>query len=321
MKKIFGSVLVVVLMGCAGSRYEVPGKPELNISIQRFDKTYYETGMWHDSAFLNLYANEIMEVGEPGSTLFQQFDSVFRNDKDVKKLYADCQKTFSDVTDIEEELTWAFHRLHHFFPNIPTPKVYMHIAGYGESIISAPGILSADIDKYLGKDYDVYKSLFSPYQTVRMYPEKLVSDYMTGWVRSELTEYKLMENQRLLDYMIYEGKILFLIQVILPDESMENLSGYTTEQLDWFVANEKNMWNTIQQLQHLHSKDGNIISKYIRERPYTDYFSAESPGRAAIWLGYQIVAAYMDKNPNVTVQELMLKTKATDLLKGASYKP
>ena len=321
MKKVVGLFLMLALVGCAGNRYEVPGKPEQNITIQRFDKTFYETGLYSDTAFLNLYANEIMEVGEPGSKMFQNFDSIFRTDKDIKKIYADCQKTFSDVSDIEDELTWGFHRLHYFFPSIPTPKVYMHIAGYGESIVSAPGILSADIDKYLGTDYDVYKSLFSPYQTVRMYPEKLASDYMTGWVRSELTEYKLMDNQRLLDYMIYEGKILFLIQVLLPDENMENLSGFTSEQIDWFAANEKHMWNTILQLQHLYSKDNNIIAKYMGEAPYTAYFSQASPGRAAVWTGYRIVSAYMEKHPKVSVQDLMLKTKAQDVLKGAGYQP
>lgn len=321
MKIVYCSLLLLTLISCAGNRYEVPGKPDLNITIQRFDKTFYESGLWSDSAFLNLYANEIMEVGEPGSKMFQQFETIFRSDADIKKLYNDCQKTFSDVSDIEEELTWGFHRLQYFFPNIPTPKVYMHIAGYGESIVSAPGILSADIDKYLGKDYDVYKSLFSPYQAARMYPEKLTADYMTGWVRSELTEYKLMDDQRLLDYILYEGKILFLIQVLLPEESMENLSGFSSEQLDWCEINEKNMWETMLQLQHLYTKDVSVIAKYIREAPYTAYFSQTSPGRAAIWTGYKIVSAYMEKNPKETIQNLMLKTKAQDLLKGADYHP
>lgn len=321
MKKLLSTLLLATLISCSGGRYKVPGKPDFNISIQRFDKAFYETGMWPDSTFLNLYANDIMEVGEPGSKGFQQFEKIFRTDADIRKLYNDCQNTFSDVSDIEEELTWGFHRLRYFFPSIPTPKVYMHISGYSESIVSAPGILSADIDKYLGKDYDVYKSLFSPYQRVRMYPEKLVSDYLTGWVRSELTEYKIMDNQRLLDYMIYEGKILFLMQILLPDETMENLSGFTTEQLNWLTANEKNMWNTLLQLQHLYSKDVSVIAKYIREAPFTSFYSRESPGRAAIWTGYCIVSSYMDKNPDVTVQKLMLETKAQDVLKGAEYKP
>jgi hypothetical protein len=321
MKRFFGLFLLLILVSCAGGRYEVPGNPAQDITIQRFDKTFYETGMSQDSVFLNLYANQIMEVGEPGSTMFKQFETIFRSDKDINKLYTDCQNTFSDVSDIEEELTWAFHRLRYFFPSIPIPRIYMHIAGYGESIVSAPGILSADIDKYLGTDYDVYKSLFSPYQTVRMYPEKITSDYMTGWVRSELSEYKLMDNQRLLDYLIYEGKILFLIRILLPNETLENLSGFTTSQLEWCAKNEKNMWVALQQSKHLYSKEVNIIAKYTREAPNTPFFSEDSPGRAAAWTGYRIVESYMEKNPKVTVPNLMLKTKAQEVLRGAYYHP
>jgi len=320
MKRLIG-LCSLFLLSCTGGRYDVPGKPEQNITIQRFDQTFYKTGSCSDSAFLDLYANQIMEVGEPGSTMFKHFEQIFRNDASVRELYSDCQERFSDVSDIETELTWAFHRLKYFFPNIPIPKVYMHIAGYGESIVSAPGILSADIDKYLGTDYDVYKSLYSPYQAQKMYPEKLAADYVTGWVRSELTEDKLMDQHQLLDYMIYEGKILFFMKVLIPEESMENLSGFTTAQLDWCTQNEHNTWETLLRLKHLYNTDASIVSKYIQEAPYTAFFPTDSPGRAAIWTGYRMVDAYMENNPHVSIQDLLLKTNAQAVLTGARYNP
>jgi hypothetical protein len=319
-KRFFEFFLLLALTGCSGARYEVPGNPGFNIAIQRFDKTFYETGMSPDSAFLNLYANQIMEVGEPGSKMFKKFETIFRNEEDIQKLYSDCQEIFSDVSDIEGKLTWAFYRLHYFFPNIPIPKVYMHIAGFGESIVSAPGILSASIDKYLGKDYEMYRSQYSPYEAQRMYPEKLPADYMIGWVRSELTEDRLMNDDRLLDYMIYEGKILFLIKVVMPEENMENLTGFTTEQLDWCVKNEKKMWDTMLQLQHIYSKEPVTIAKYMREAQNTAFFPEESPGRAATWIGYRIVASYMEENPMVSVPDMILRTKAQDILKGSAYR-
>jgi hypothetical protein len=321
MKRLIGLCSLLALLSCTGGRYEVPGKPEQNITIQRFDQVFYQTGHSPDSTFLDLYANQIMEVGEPGSPMFKKFEQIFRNDDGIRELYSDCQETFKDVSDIEEELTWAFHRLKYFFPNIPIPKVYMHIAGYGESIISAPGILSADIDKYLGSNYDVYKSLYSPYQTQKMYPEKLAADYVTGWVRSELTEYKLMDQRRLLDYMIYEGKILFFMKVLIPEESLENLSGLTTAQLDWCSKNEHNMWEILLQQKHLYSTDASIVTKYIREAPNTAFYPEGSPGRATVWTGYRIVEAYMENNPHVSVQDLLLKTKAQAILTGAKYHP
>jgi uncharacterized protein YjaZ len=81
------------------------------------------------------------------------------------------------------------------------------------------------------------------------------------------------------------------------------------------------MWNSILQFQHLYSKDNSIIAKYTEEAPFTAFFSQASPGRAAIWIGYKIVSAYMEKHPKVSVQDLLLKTKAQDVLKGADYHP
>lgn len=319
MKKILGLFTLILMCSCAGNRFDVPGNPQQNITIQRFDKAFYEQSHQIDSAFLNLYANQIMEVGKPGSRMFQQFEHIYRKDKGIHQIYKDCQNTFQDISPIEEQLTWSFHRLHYFFPNIQIPKVYMHIAGFGESIISAPGMLSASIDKYLGQNYNLYKNLFRPYQSQRMYPEKLASDYVIGWVRSEFTEEVLMNNDRLLDYMIYEGKILYLVKVLMPEESMENLSGFTSNQLNWCLSNEKQMWETITKQQHLYSRDVKVIAKYIRESPHTAFFPQESPGRAATWIGYRIIEAYMEKNQKVSIQDLMYKAKAQDILKDSGY--
>jgi len=320
MKKIVGLCMFITLLSCSEGRFNVPGKPTHPISINRFDQMFFKTGNSPDSAFLNLYTNQIMEVGEPGSPMFRQFDSIFRHDGQMRKIYSDCQNVFKDVTPIEKKLTRAFYRLHYFFPDIPYPKVYMHLSGFGQSIVSAPNILSAGIDKYLGTDYPLYQANYAPFQIQRMYPDKIVADYMTGWVRSEFTEESLMDQQRLLDYMIYEGKILFFIKVLLPDETMENISGFNKKQLNWCTKNEKSIWGAILQLKHLYSTDSSVISKYIGEGPNTPFFPDSSPGRAAIWVGFRIVEAYMNKKQDTTVQEL-LKTKAQDILTASSYHP
>ena len=316
--------MLITLFSCIKDkkelRLEVPGKPTHQITINRFDQTFYNTGSSPDSVFLDLYANQIMKVGEPGTLQFRQFDSIFRNDGQMRQIYKDCQTKFKNTIPIEEKLTWAFFRLHHFFPNIPYPKVYMHISGFGESVVSAPGILSASIDKYLGVDYELYKTLFDPSQIQRMYPEKITSDYMTGWVRSEFTEEVMISQERLLDYLIYEGKILYLLKAILPDEKMECISSFSKEQLNWCMANEKNMWESILRLQHLYSSDPLIIAKYVGEGPNSSFFPKESPGRAAVWTGYRIVEKFMEKNKKATIQ-VLFKTESQAILSESLYHP
>lgn len=320
-KKIIGLCILICFLSCRQKeRHEVKGTPSHRININRFDQTFYNTGSSTDSTFLDLYANQIMEVGEPGSPMFQQFDSIFRNDKQMRQIYKDCQTVFKDVKPIEDKLTNAFYRLHHFFPDIPYPKVYMHISGFGESIVSAPGILSASIDKYLGSDYPLYQTLFNPQLVQKMNPDKIVSDYMTGWVRSEFTEETMISEQRLVDYIIYEGKLLYLIKMVLPDERFENISSLNTDQLIWCTKNEKTIWDTLINLKYLYSSEPMVLTKYLTDAPTTTFLPKESPGRVVVWTGLRIVEKYMENKPDASIQNLF-KAGTKEILSESLYRP
>jgi len=323
MKRSYAFCLccLVLLASCKENRLDVPGRPDKKITINRFDQDFQTEEKSMDSAFLYLYAISIMEIGEPGSENYQDFYTIFHSDPDIASLYDSCEQTFLDSKPIEKSLTWAFHRLTYFFPDIPIPTVYMHISGYGESIVSAPGMLSASLDKYLGTDHPMYSILFEPYQSQRMYPEKIISDYMIGWIRSELTPEKLIAQERLLDYMLYEGKLMYLLKVILPDEPLENIFALTTEQLKWCTDNEKAMWEGLMRMQHLYSTDRLIIAKYLEDAPKTAFFPDNSPGRAITWTGYRIIEAYMDKNQSVQLPEMIYNKDAQALLTKSLYHP
>ncbi|MDP4276406.1 MAG: hypothetical protein Q8914_02125 [Bacteroidota bacterium] len=312
---------MLLLFSCKDERFDVPGKPTFKIKIHRFDQAFQTEKSIKDSAFLDLYANDIMGVGHPDGKMYQDFYEVFHSDTDIIHLYDTCQLVFKNVKPIEKKLTWAFYRLRYFFPEIPLPKVYMHISAYAESIISAPGILSASLDKYLGVDYPMYQTLFQPYQSQHMYPDKLVTDYMAGWIRSELTPEKMVKKDRLLDYLLYEGKMMYLLKIILPNERMEHITAFTNDQLKWCRNNEKQMWNNLLQLHHLYSSDRLTIAKYIEDAPTTAFFPKDSPGRAITWVGYRIIDAYMENNPKVTLQGMIYDTDAQGILAASCYHP
>lgn len=311
----------LLLLSCQNNRFEVPGTPEHPIKIVRFDQQFHTNDTTLDSAFLKLYAVNIMEVGEPGSDDYQAFLDIYHHDKDLANLYDSCQQHFNDTKELETGLTWAFHRLTHFFPDMSTPTVYMHISGYGESIVSAPGMLSASLDKYLGTKHHMYQILYQPHQVRRMQPEKMLSDYLLGWIQSEWTPNDLMGKDQLLDYLLYEGRIIFLTSIVLPDEPLERLFAFTPEQLEWCRENEKKMWDGIVQHQLLFTKDKQILSCFLGDEPTTSYFPKESPGRAATWIGYRIIKEYMQQHPKTSLQELMTIKDAQLLLNGSTYHP
>lgn len=311
----------LLLFSCKGNRFEVPGTPEHPIKLVRFDQQFYTNDTSIDKAFLHLYAVNIMEMGEPGSEEFKAFSEIYHQDKDLANLYDSCQLVFSDTRALETSLTWAFHRLTYFFPKMEIPTVYMHISGYGQSIVSAWGKLSASLDKYLGADHPMYQLLYEPHQAGRMIPEKLLSDYLLGWIQSEFTPSDVMNQNRLLDHLLYEGKISYLTSLVLPDEPLEHLFSFTPEQLEWCRQNEKNMWDGIVQHKLLFSNDKEILSRFLGDAPTTSYFPSASPGRAATWIGYRIIEEYMEQNPKMSVASMMEERDAQLILNGSAYHP
>jgi hypothetical protein len=58
----------------------------------------------------------------------------------------------------------------------------------------------------------------------------------------------------------------------------------------------------------LYSTDNMLMRKYLNDAPFTTPISQESPGRLGTWVGWQIIQSYMNKNKNVTLQQLMNET-------------
>ena len=57
------------------------------------------------------------------------------------------------------------------------------------------------------------------------------------------------------------------------------------------------------------------------EAPFIQGFPDGSPGRIGHWLGWQIVKAYMEKNPTISIEKLMTHNNAQKLLNESKYKP
>jgi len=81
------------------------------------------------------------------------------------------------------------------------------------------------------------------------------------------------------------------------------------------------MWATLIENKFLFSTDRFTIDKFILEGPFTKDFGRESPGRAAVWIGFRIVGAYMANNADVTLQQLMDDTDYMKILNQSTYNP
>ena len=324
--KAWGAVILLLLFcDCSGKQAKKETNPDF--SIIRFDSLLYQylTQSEPDSSllktekdFLDEYGEKIMGIGRSDSGGFYDRLQAFFSEPTLMSLYQDQQTQFADISEINFELSLAMKKLFETFPDLKKPRIYMHVSGLNQNVIVSDEILSLSIDKYLGADYPLYQQFFYDYQLQLMSPDRIVPDYLLGFLMANFP-FKGKEDV-LLDRMLYEGKLRYILSCLLPTRKTWEWVGYNEEQYAWSVENQSKIWKTILENRHLYTPDYILTSQYLKDSPYTAPLTPDSPGRVGVWLGFQIVAAYMKLYPEVSLPELMEKTDYQELLKLSKFK-
>jgi len=298
------------------------------IHINRFDKDLFqlilrdtpelqEKMIAEYPAMLKVIGLGILEIGDTLQPDF--FDRLvnYYSEPTLHKLYRDAIKIYDNIENVEAGLGAGFQYLKTCFPTMQIPAFYMHVSGFQQNILVDNSLLSISIDKYLGSDYPLYEDFFNDYQLQKMIPERIVPDYLKAWL---LSEYPFNGNSRvLLDRMIYEGKILYIIHHALPQVLPEILLGYTSSEYQWFKKNEKIVWKTIIERNHLFTPDAATTAGYFADRP-SGFISNDTPGNLGSRVGLQIVSKYMERTKS-SVEELMINIDYQEILRASRYKP
>ena len=199
---------------------------------------------------------------------------------------------------MKNDLNLAFRHYLYYFPEKNVPAVYTCITGFNNSIITGDSILGIGLDRYLGADCKYYPMLeIYNYMSARMTPENIVPDCMYGWGASEWDfDFLKYPADNVLTEMIHQGKLKYFQKCMLPETSDELIFGFNPDQMKFCRNNERQMWEYLIENDLLFSTDQFTIRKLTGEAPFTSYFTNESPGKAAVWLGFRIVESYMMKN-------------------------
>jgi hypothetical protein len=272
--------------------------------------------------FLQLFSL-VINTGDINENSFGDFLLRFCSDKQNNEVYNLTVKQFPDVKSIEEGLKDAFSHYLYYFPGKPVPEVFTCITGFNNSIITGDSLLGISLDRYLGADCPYYPRLnIYKYLAARMTPENIVPDCMYGWAASEWDFGALKyPADNVLAEIIHYGKLKYFEKCMLPETSDELIFGFTPNQMKFCRNNEGQMWLYLVENNLLFSTDQFKIRKLIGEAPFTGYFSNESPGRAAVWLGFRIIESYMMKNPSAKIVDIIHNKDVQSILEHAKYNP
>lgn len=291
---------------------------ELAAFLQTNDSVSERDFLDRHRLFHTLYISEILGLSSDDlsskAALIQRLSQ-----PDMRMLYRSVDSCFTETDKIEADLSQAFARYKRLLPDDSLPtQLYGHVSGLQQQIVNIDTVLSISLDHYLGADFAPYRAIFNPYQLRRKGREYIVPDVMRVIL---YTRHPLVKDASttLLQELVYEGKIIYCLQQIMPDTPIERLMGYTQEEMQWCRENESRMWNRLLQAKELYATDRFLIGQYLSPAPFTAPFTQESPGQAGRYIGWRIVTEYMRQSRS-DLPALLREDNALNILKTAKYR-
>ncbi|MBI1191613.1 MAG: hypothetical protein GC205_00370 [Bacteroidetes bacterium] len=220
----------------------------------------------------------------------------------------------------ELDLAYRYHR--YYYPLDTLPPVYLYSGIFGQPVDLTPDFAAVALTMFLGRDFSGYRS-FPSENLPRFLYHRLEPAYIPVRVMDAVARTRWVpefpENS-VLQHMIYEGKLLAYLDRVMPAVPDSLKIGYTALQQEWVEVNQAEAWALLVGESLLFSTRTQDIARIVGEGPHTKGMSLESPSRVGVWLGWQIVRAYLERYPNTTLDELFAMQDARQLLELSRWK-
>lgn len=326
----------LILTACGRNKKIDVSNIDLEVKIQRFDHDFdaMRTGsMSKQAGFLQnkygvFYQDFIERILQAGSTkdtaYFKTLHEVFKG-KAYNDLKHDVEAVYPDMDKQNAELTEAFKYIKYYYPQKRIPRVYAYLSGFQAQTSIGDGYFAIGLDLFLGANSRFYPSItsaFPHYLSRHFTPDNITPRVIEGIAREDM--FPEDDNDKsLLSKMVYNGKIMYFMDRILPDAGDTSKISYTTAQLKWCTDFESKIWAYFLEENLLYETDYPKIQKYLTEAPFTPGLGErnESAPKLAVYTGWQIVRAYMDRHPEVTLPQLMADKDAQKILNQSKYRP
>ena len=176
-------LLFVLMLICLGCEWRLKSNDEASndhsVTIERYDRIeslYLTTGDY--SALLQMNKSfpmqtrtlieNVLQLGQVNDPEINIKFLRFFSDTTLQQMINDVQEQFTNLDDLNNELTEAFRNLKEEVPSVEMPQVYAQIGSFDQSIIVGNKTLGISLDKYLGADYPFYREHYTNEQRKMM---------------------------------------------------------------------------------------------------------------------------------------------------------
>ncbi len=324
------------ITSCSRSNEPDISNIKLNIKIERFDQSMQQLTAGNVAQvapqlekkydwFYADYIQNMLSVGSMADTNYYQNVRTVLGNPEYIALAKAVKSTYPNLKKQEAELTDAFKRMKYYFPMQKTPRFISFLSGFSVQTPIGNGYVGIGLDMFLGKDSPFYPALVQSipqYISRRFTPENITPRVLETYIREELYP-EADASVSLLDKMVYNGKVLYLMQKALPNAPDSLLIGYTEAQSAWCKTYETDIWAYFIDEKLIFESDYAKIQKFLTDAPFTPGLGEnnQSAPKLGVWVGWQIVKNYMDKHPELEPKDLLALQDAQKILRNSGYKP
>ena len=238
----------------------------------------------------------------------------------VRRLYDTCQTRFTDLGNFKKELTELLKFYKYYYPERPEMTTVAAVTEFvGDAYVVNDTLMMLGMDLFLGENFEGYNpEVFPQYMRKQFKPENMIVKY--GFALSNNLIPAPAANH-VLDHMIRNGKVLYLMDCLLPSVPDSVKMGYSGDEWAGSLVNEQEVWGRLLDMKVLYEPLGIKNMKIVTAGPSSDNVFQEAPGQIGNFIGWQIVKAYMKRYPKTTIKELSDLMDAQKFLEKAKYKP
>jgi hypothetical protein len=344
MKNVFLLLSIILLFSCKNKSGPDVSNIKVDIQTVRFEKEFFSIDTANTEASLQKLFNAhpaffrdftqhilgLPPIADSGAQVIRAIKQFLH---DYKPVYDSVIKIFPDFNKEEDEIVNGLRYVKYYFPEYQLPASIITFigpmdaffqgstGGYGD-VITTEG-LAVGLQLHLGKNFSMYNSemglsLFPSYISRKFSPEYIPVNAIKNIIDDLFPDQS--SDKTLIEQMVEKGKRIYLARKLMPNTHDTLIIGYTSPQLEGCKKNEGLIWQYFVRNGLIFNNDPSLIKNYIGDSPNTPEFGEGAPGNIGLYVGWQIVNSFMEKNENMSLTQ-MFAFDARKLFEESKYRP
>ena len=277
--------------------------------------------------FSNIFFEKVIGLKKPEDSIgaYRKDVRPFLTNPSMRGMMDTIAMTYPNFDDLQKQIQEGMRYFKHYFPkNKAITDIYTVPSAYNYPVaLLSDSAMAIGLDMFLGEKHTTYEALITTYPKFisRTFRKDYLVERIFESLVSDLAGEPDRRSNRLIDYMIHNGKKLYVLDCLLPNTPDSIKLSYTREQMSGSYSNEAFTWGRILKQNLLYSTKFQDFQKLVTPSPDAPVIAAEAPGGVGNFLGWQIVKQFMKRNPRVSLVELINMRDAQKIMEGSKYKP